>query len=403
MKEKMLRLTKRFRREHLTETAEFLLRDEAISGKLILIMVALALIIANSPLAPWYDDLLHTNLRVGFDLWNIELDLKHWISEGLMLFFFLVVGLELKRELVRGEFRDRRAAILPVGAAVGGMLAPALLFLSINAGTDTAGGWAVPIATDIALAVGILGLVGNKIPKQVRIFLLALAIVDDILAVLIIALFFNTGLEIAAIAAIGAIALQVYILGKRNLLPMWAFVLSGVLLWLLATESGVHPSIVGVILGFIAPMASHRNPGMQIAERAERSMIPFSTLFVVPVFAFANTGISFDFGEINYDTAIPLGSGIIVGLVAGKLVGILGMSWLLVKLGLAQLPERVNWTHVAGVGLIAGIGFTVSIFVTDLAFSNEQYVLVSKISIFIASAIAAVAGLTVLKLANARR
>lgn len=400
MKEKIIRFTKRFHRDRLTETAEFLLRDEAISGKLILMAVVLAIIVANSPLASWYEHFFDSELRLGFDVWNIELDLKHWISEGLMVFFFLVVGLELKRELVRGEFRDKRAALLPAGAAIGGMVAPALIFMSLNAGTVTEHGWAIPIATDIALAVGILGLVGKRLPKSIRIFLLALAIVDDILAVLVIAIFFNTGLEIAALAAIFAIGLQAYLLGKRNLLPMWGFVLVGFLLWLLATQSGVHPSIVGVLLGFIAPMAGHRNPGLQIAERAERAVIPFTTLFVVPIFAFANTGIDLNVGEIDYDTALPLSAGIIGGLVLGKLIGIFGATWLLVRSGVAELPERAGWGHIAGVGLIAGIGFTVAIFVTDLAFSNDEFILVSKISIFAASAITAIAGLVVLRRAR---
>ncbi len=400
MKERLKSITKRLHRDRLTATAEHLLRDEAISGKLILAAVAVALLVANTPLFPFYDAFLHTDLRLGFNGWEIAFDIKHWIGEGLMVFFFLVVGLELKRELVRGELRDRRKAILPVAAAVGGMVLPALIFLAINMGRETSDGWAIPTATDIALAVGILTLAGKHIPSSVRIFLLALAIVDDILAVMVIALFFNSGLEPLILAAMFVIGLQAYLLGKRGLLPMWGFVFVGIVMWLLAIQSGVHPSIIGVVLGFMAPMASHRNPGEQIAERAERAMIPFSTLFVVPIFAFANTGLNFNSGPINLETAVPLGGGIIAGLVLGKALGVLGMTWLLVKTGIADLPHRARWSHIAGVGVLAGIGFTVAIFVTDLAFTNEEYILISKLGIFIASAFTAVLGLAILRFAK---
>lgn len=381
----------------LSRLAERLLGDEAISGKLILVAVALALLVANTPLFPWYDALLHTKLTIGLGEWRISLDLLHWISEGLMAFFFLVVGLELKRELVHGELRHRQTAILPFAAAIGGMILPALLFAAFNAGKETINGWAIPTATDIALAVGILALLGNRIPPSIRIFILALAIVDDIIAVIVIAVFYSTSINLDALAAMAVIAVQMYLFGKLRLLPMWAFAVFGVVLWLLAFASGIHPSIAGAVLGLIAPMSGHRHPGEQIAERVERKIIPFSTLVVVPLFAFTNTGIRFDFQTLNSEAVTSLGYGIVFGLVFGKLLGIFGASWIVIKLGIAKLPDRSSWMHILGVGSLAGIGFTVAIFVADLSFEDPTLLTAAKLSIFIASVIAAVMGTTILR------
>ncbi len=400
MKDKLLNFARLLRPNQLSALTEYLLKDEAISGKLILVAVALALLAANTPIAPWYEALLHTSLVVGVGSWNVSLDLLHWVSEGLMVFFFLVVGLELKRELVHGDLRHKRTAVLPFAAAVGGMLAPALLFTAFNAGKETIAGWAIPTATDIALAVGVLALLGNRIPSSVRIFILALAIVDDILAIVVIALFYNTDLNLTALAAVSVIALLMYALGKRRQLPVWAFIAGGVILWLLALSSGVHPSIIGALLGLIAPMSSRKHPEEQVAEKAERAMIPFSTLVVVPLFAFASAGIPFDLSKISGDTFIALGGGIVAGLVVGKALGIFGASWLMVKMGFARLPKGASWSHIIGIGSLAGIGFTVALFVTDLAFSSKEFVTTAKLSIFIASAIAALFGLLILRQAT---
>lgn len=397
MKDKLIFLAQRLRRTHITEPVEALLRDEAFSGKIILVAVALALIAANSPLMPWYDGLLHSELSLGFSDWNISLDIKHWISEGLMVFFFLVVGLELKRELLRGKLRRKETAILPLAAAIGGMIVPALIFVSFNLNRETISGWAIPTATDIALAVGILALLGDRIPASVRIFLLALAIVDDILAVIVIAIFYNTGLDVALLLAMLALAASVYLLGRFRLLPMWGFVIAGIVMWILSLDSGIHPSIIGALLGFIAPMISKTDIEEQLGEKVERAIIPLSTLVVVPLFAFANTGVNFKLNDINMDDAIPLGGGIIAGLVIGKIAGILGASWIMVKIGLAKLPENARWSHIVGIGSLSGIGFTVAIFVTDLSFTNPEYVTLAKLSIFAASAIAAVIGLLILR------
>jgi len=403
MKDTLFNFVRLLRPRRLSALAEQLLKDEAIGGKLILVAVVLALIAANTPIASWYDGLLHTELGVAIGSWSLSLDLSHWISEGLMVFFFLVVGLELRRELVRGELRHKQTAILPLAAAVGGMLVPALLFVMFNAGRETITGWAIPTATDIALAVGVLALLGNRIPSSVRIFILALAIVDDILAIVVIAAFYSTALNLTALVAVSVIALAVYLLGRRRLLPMWAFLVAGVVLWLLTLSSGIHPSIVGALLGLIAPMSSHKHPGDQIAEKTERAMIPFSTLVVVPLFAFASAGISFDLGGVSSDTFVSLGGGIIAGLVVGKALGVFGASWLMVKMNIARLPDQASWTHIVGVGSLAGIGFTVALFVTDLALKTPELVTTAKLSIFVASAIAAALGLFILSQAKVKR
>lgn len=402
MKDKFFTIAKYLHPARISAVGVYLLKDEAISGKLILASLILALIAANTPFAPWYEAYLHSELTVGFGDWTLSMDLKHWISEGLMVFFFLVVGLELKRELIKGELRYKETAILPFAAAVGGMIVPALIFIAFNFGKDTIDGWAIPTATDIALAVGILALLGDKIPTSIRIFLLALAIVDDIIAVLIIAAFYSGDLNILALVFMVVVAATIYLYGRFRILPMWVFIVGGVALWLLTLESGVHPSIAGAILGLIAPIASKKKPGDQVAERAEKAMIPFTTLIVVPLFAFANTGIVLSVTDFDVTTLISLGGGIVAGLVIGKFVGIFGASWLMVKLGYARLPAGSGWGHIAGIGLLAGIGFTVAIFVTDLAFTNPEHVMISKLSIIIASVVAAIVGLVTLRKAKTR-
>lgn len=400
MKDKLFFITKYLYPSRISVIGAYLLKDEAISGKLILVALILALIAANTPLAPWYEMFLHSQLTIGIGGWNLSFDVKEWISEGLMVFFFLVVGLELKRELVHGELRHKETAILPFAAAVGGMIVPALIFVAFNLGKDTMAGWAIPTATDIALAVGILALLGDRIPSSVRIFLLALAIVDDIIAVTVIAVFYSADLNLAALISMGAVAGFIYWFGKFRTLPMWAFILGGIVLWLLTFESGIHPSIAGAVLGLIAPIASRRRPGEQVAERAEKGMIPFTTLVVVPLFAFANTGITLGGFDFNTAIGIPLAGGIITGLVIGKFLGIFGASWAMVKLGLARLPGGANWEHIAGIGFLAGIGFTVAIFVTDLAFTNSEHIMIAKLSIITASLVAAFIGLIVLRRAT---
>lgn len=320
-----------------------------------------------------------------------------------MTFFFLVVGLELKRELVHGELKKFSTAALPFAAAIGGMVVPALIYAGINFSKDTASGWAIPTATDIALAIGLLALLGRRIPSSIRLFLLTLAIVDDILAVIVITVFYNTDVRLSALLLAAAVITMMLVLQKLRRMNMLLFILLGTLLWLTFQASGIEPSIVGVLLGLMAPLALMGNQQESIAERTERAIIPFSTLVVVPVFAFANTGIVLSAGSLHGEAAAHISLGIILGLVVGKFVGITLVTWLMVRGNFARLPTGSNWRHIVGVGMLAGIGFTVAIFVTELAFDNEAYITTAKISIFIASFLSALLGLAVLRFSNTKR
>ena len=396
MKNKFITLAQSLHPARLSPLAAYLLKDEAISGKLILGAVLLALVAANSSLAGVYSDLWHTQLSVGLGNWLLEKNLQQWVDDGLMALFFLAIGLELKRELVTGELRKFKTAVLPFGAAIGGMVVPALIYMALNSGTTSSGGWAIPMATDVALAVGIIAFVGKRIPSSVRIFLLTLAIVDDIGTIVVIALFYNVAIYIPALLSAVVIVLITLYMQKKQWLSMPVFVVLALVLWLAIDASGVQAGIAGAIVGLLAPLAASGSK-RSIAERLERFAIPVSTLIVVPIFVFANTGISLTMGSFQNDRAVYIAGGIILGLVIGKFVGVLGASWLLVQLRLAELPRGATWRHIVGIGLLAGIGFTVSIFVTQLAFDEQQFIQISKLSIFAASTTSGILGLCVLR------
>lgn len=396
MKNKAIHAVKRLRPVRLNPVVSRLLEDEAISGKLIIGAVILALVAVNSPLKNVYDSLLGIHLNVGLGSFGLDYDLRHWINDGLMTLFFLVVGLELRRELSHGELKEFKTAALPFAAALGGMLLPAFIFAVLNNGKDSMSGWAIPIATDIALALGVLALLGNRVPSTLRLFLLTLAIVDDIIAVIIIALFYTDNLNTVMILC-GAIWIAIMMaITKYRLMTTWLFISMAVIFWLILNASGVHPTIAGAIIGLIAPLALMKKQRQSIGHRLEAATIPVSTLIVVPLFAFANTGVAVSLASFDSGVAAYLSLGIILGLVLGKSIGILLAAWLMVRFAKLELPKGVNWTHILGVGLLAGIGFTVSIFVTELAYVGSTYIDLSKISIFIASIISAILGLLVL-------
>lgn len=400
MPDKLKRFVRAIHPARLSTLASYLLRDEAISGKLILGAVALALIAANSPLADGYRSIWATHFDIGLGQWALDMDLRHWVNEGLMTIFFLVVGLELSRELDRGELRDHRTAILPIAAAVGGMIVPALIFLAFNLGTSGARGWAIPTATDIALAIGVITLVGKRIPSSIRIFLLTLAIADDILAVFVIGLFYSAGVNWLLLLLAAVIATVLYLLRNSRFMSLPLYLAAGVVLWLVIYQSGIHSSITGAILGLLVPLGMNVRKEISIAERVERSAIPLSTLVVVPLFTFANTGISLGDMSISSGHDIRLVSGVLFGLVLGKVLGITGAAALTVRLGLAKLPTRATWNHIIGVGMLAGIGFTVSVFVTELAFTDPSQARIAKASIFLASALSALIGYVSLRYMN---
>ena len=370
------------------------LRTEAGGGVVLLVAALIALVWANSPWSGGYHDLWRHEIAVGSGEWAVRETLGHWINDGLMAVFFFVVGLEIKRELVCGELRDRRAAALPVVAAVGGMVVPAALFRLVAGGGPAAHGWGIPMATDIAFAIGVLALLGSRVPRGLKVFLLTLAIVDDIGAIAVIAVFYNARLEPGWL--LGAAALSGGLAAARRLGAGWvaALVPVAVVVWYCAYRSGVHPTIAGVALGLVTPAGPvARRP---VLEQIEARLHPWSSYLVIPVFALANAGVSLDGGSLGDAAASRLTWAVVVGLVVGKLVGIAGATLLVAHSPLGRLPSGVGGRHLLGVAALGGIGFTVSLFITGLAFTDEALQAQAKIGILAGSLMAALAGAVVL-------
>lgn len=377
-----------------------LLRDESVSGKLIIIFALIALVVVNSPFGSAYENIWQTYLTLGIDPFTISQDLRHWVNEGLMAFFFLVVGLEIKREVTSGELRKPKQAILPIAAAIGGMIVPAVIYFAFNLNPETIRGWGIPIATDIAFAVGVLSLLGKRVPLSLKLFLLTLAIVDDIGAIFVIALFYAEIINYYFLAFSFALVIFIWLMRKKLTNRVYLFMLLGIILWVTTHLSGIHASIVGAAMGLLAPVAYSGN-AKSVNKQLEEWFLPVSTFIALPVFAFANAGVPLSWDTITNPASTSVMAGIIAGLIFGKLLGISGAAWLMVRLNLASLPSGIKWLHIVGVSLIAGIGFTVSIFITDLAFSNNQALVdTAKISIFIASGLAATTGLAILSIAS---
>ena len=406
------------------------LETEAAGGAVLLGAAVVALVWANSPWNASYDDVWGTQVSLRLGRFSLQDDLRHWVNDGLMALFFFVVGLEIKRELVTGDLRDRRAAALPALAAAGGMVVPALLFVAVTAGSGASRGWGVPIATDIAFAVGVVALLGPRVPPSLKLFLLTLAIVDDIGAIVVIAVFYAGDVHpeylITAAAILGAMAV-LRVVGVVGLAP---YVLLGIGVWLATRASGVHATIAGVALGLLAParplipatvarewaadladdpapaeldtMTRLARTAVSPAERMEHALHPWTSFLVVPVFALANAGVEIGADSVSSGAAARVAGGVGVGLVVGKLVGITGASWLAVRSGLARLPEGATWPMVAGIAAIGGIGFTVSLFVSELAFGPGPVQDAAKIGVLSGSTIAAVAGALLLARAGRR-
>jgi NhaA family Na+:H+ antiporter len=370
------------------------LRTEAGGGVVLLVAALAALVWANSPWDGAYHDLWHHEIAVGSGEWAVRETLGHWVNDGLMAVFFFVVGLEIKRELVCGELRDRRAAALPVVAAVGGMVVPAALFRLIVGGGPAAAGWGIPMATDIAFAVGVLALLGSRVPRALKIFLLTLAIVDDIGAIVVIAVFYTARLEpgwlLAAAALLGIMA------AARRLAAGWlaALVPVAVVVWYCTYRSGIHPTIAGVALGLVTPAAL--SGGRPILEEIESRLHPWSSYLVIPIFALANAGVSLGGGSLGEAAGSRLTWAVVVGLVVGKLVGITGATAAMARSPLGRLPSGVGLRHVVGAAALGGIGFTVSLFITGLAFSDQALQAQAKIGILAGSLMAALLGALVL-------
>ncbi|MCF8057443.1 MAG: Na+/H+ antiporter NhaA [Desulfocapsa sp.] len=433
------RLEKTFK-QAMTPLEEFV-HKEASSGLVLMACTIIAMAIANSGLFPFYEGILHTKLTIGGENFGITHTLRHWINDGLMALFFFTVGLEIKREILVGELADRRQAILPIAGAVGGMLIPALIYAAINSGSDAIAGWGVPMATDIAFAMGVLALLGKRIPRSLIGFLLALAIVDDLGAVLIIALFYTEQINTPALLFVGAAFIMLVITNIAGLRHPGPYIFWGLLLWVGMLESGVHATLAGVITALTIPANSRcdiipfarrmrqlttkferiHDYDKSIMQNSEQQRILQSmenfvhcmesplqrmehifhvwvSFLIIPLFALANAGIPIDLASLGEIFSHPVTLGVTAGLIGGKLIGIVLFSWLVIKIGWSRLPQGVTMPMITSVSLLAGIGFTMSIFISGLAFQNELYLLNAKIGILAASLFAGIAGYIALRL-----
>lgn len=369
--------------------------SDASAGVLLILVAAAAMIVANSPLAEEYHDLFYTYWW-DKDVFKLN-DLHMWINDGLMVIFFFVVGLEVKRELIAGQLSSADKRTLPILAAVAGMAVPALIYVSI-AGSDPEliRGWAIPAATDIAFAMGVLGLLGSRVPASLRLFLLTVAIVDDIGAVLVIAAFYTANLDVMWLAISVAIFGVLVGMNRFGVKQFWPFILVAVALWLAVLFSGVHATIAGVLAALTIPM--RKDDGHSMLERAEHSLAPWSAYLVVPVFGFANAGVNMTGMGIDQIIA-PLPLAIAAGLFLGKQLGIFTVVFAAVKLGIAKKPENASWMEIWGVSILTGIGFTMSLFISGLAFTDSQLLIdEAKIGILLGSIISAVVGYVALRL-----
>jgi len=427
----------------LTPLEEFI-HKETTSGFLLMACTVVALAIVNFGFLDAYQHVLHAPVGFTIGSWGLEKTLHHWINDGLMALFFFVVGLEIKREVIVGELSDIRQASLPIIAAIGGMVIPALTYSVINSEVDAANGWGIPMATDIAFAVGVLVLLGKRVPKALLTFLVALAIVDDLGAVVVIALFYTDTIywsPLGIAAGLFVLLILMNIFGIRKPLP---YFLIGLLLWLAMLKSGVHATLAGVLTALTIPASPKfepsqfsklvrgmldkfdlcHKPGMSIMrneeqrsilqtlengvhlvetplQRLEHSMHTPVAFLIIPLFALANAGVPIDFSTLGETLSHPVTLSIMAGLIFGKFIGIAGFSFLAIKLGICKLPQGVTFSQIAGVSLLAGIGFTMSIFIAELAFSGQdEYLLMAKSGILFASILAGISGYLWLYLAG---
>lgn len=414
---------------------EHFLHAQTTTGLVLMIMTVLALLLANSPLAETYAHFFHMNIDLNVGSWALSHSLHHWINDGLMAIFFFVIGLEIKREILAGELSNIKVAILPILAAIGGMVFPALIYFSINYGTVGAAGWGIPMATDIAFAISALVLLGKRVPAALVTFLVALAIVDDLGAVLVIALFYTDTINMMALGLAGLMFLIMISFNRFGIHMILPYFIIGLFMWFFMLESGVHATIAGVIAALTIPSKPKHTPvtftddtkylieeyekypvatdhvmhekqkalllnmkdridavGTPAAKLEHNLHLPVA-LVVIPLFALANAGISIDFSAMKATIIEPVSLGIIAGLVLGKVLGIFGISWLAIKLKIAKLPEHSTMSQIFGVAFLGGIGFTMSIFVADLAFiNNPELIFQAKVGILAASLFAGLFG-----------
>jgi len=372
---------------------------ETAGGILLILSALIAIVFANTFLASYYELLLSTPVEIRVGGLEIGKPLLLWINDGLMAVFFFMIGLELKRELIEGEFSDKRNIILPGVGAIGGMLAPALIYLFFNSNDAVAvKGWAIPAATDIAFALGVLNLLGSRVPTSLKVFLTSLAIFDDIGAILIIAFFYTSKISLTALVVVAICILILTFLNKSNVESKSPYILIGIIMWVATLKSGVHATLSGVILAMFIPIRSKANPDISPLKSLEHDLHSFVAFFVLPVFAFANAGISFSgvgFEDILHKVPV----GIALGLFFGKQVGIFGLCWLFIKLKIARLPTGMSWTGLYGTSALCGIGFTMSLFIGSLAFEETGVNLLfdERLGILLGSFVSGVVGYSILR------
>jgi Na+:H+ antiporter, NhaA family len=375
------------------EQARFL-SIEVASGLALLAATALALAWANSPWEASYRALWHTPLGLHLGGWRLERDLHFLINDGLMVVFFFVVGMEIRREIHAGELSQLRRAALPAFAALGGMIAPACIYLALNRGGEAAGGWGVPMATDIAFAVGILALLGRRVPPALRILLLALAVIDDLGAIVVIALFYSAGLDVGGLAVAGGGLLLVALLQRLRARAAALYLIPGLVMWVGIYRSGIHPTLAGVIMGLVTPARAPAGvPGAQAPiDRLVALLHPWVAFAIMPLFALANAGVALGGARLQ-GTGAWVTAGVVLGLALGKPLGVLGLCWAAVRLRLAVLPAGVGWPQLLVVGVVAGIGFTMALFIAALAFPAGALLEAAKLGILAGSLAAGLAGL----------
>lgn len=372
------------------------LKLEMATGLLILSAAVIALVLANSMWSDLYYHFIHLPINIDIGSLKLHYSLQHWVNDALMVLFFYVAGLEIKKELMEGELASPQKAAFPIFAALGGMLVPAGVFLFFNFGLNSQSGWGVPMATDIAFSLGALSLVKQKIPLSLKIFLLSLAIVDDLGAILVIALFYTQQVSIQFLSWAFALLLLLYILRKVGLFNLPLLVTVGLAVWLCFLKSGVHSTIAGVLLGFITPLY-HPKTKKVIATNYIQKMHAFVNFAILPLFAFSNAGLMLGGQNVLSNLIKPVGLGTFFGLFIGKPLGVLSFAFLSVKLKLGSLPKNINWLQMTGVGFLTGVGFTMSIFVSNLSFANNDSLAeIAKLSVLIASILAACIGIIIL-------
>ena len=369
-------------------------RSEQIGGVILIVCVIVSLIIANSNLGAAFENLMNTKIGFNNSAIPLEYSISFWINDGLMAIFFLLVGLEIKREIIEGELSSPQKAAMPIFAALGGMIFPAIIYALINLNTPTIHGWGIPMATDIAFALGVISLLGKRVPPSLKIFLAALAIADDLGAILVIAIFYTNELHWMQLLYSAGILIILIALNRFGVKKLFYYIIPGIFLWYFVHHSGIHATIAGVLLALTIPTNTVKEESP--LEKLEHLIVRPVNFLIMPIFALANTNIRFENKMID-GLSSPLGLGIICGLALGKPIGVSLFSWLSVKLGMAKLPSKANWKHILGLGLLAGIGFTMSVFIALLSFSNPEYQIQAKFAIIVSSVLAGISGYVFLR------